>query len=117
MPCISRRRLNLGSTKMFDALQHWLDVMIAAVGTFIAAGVGLMMKYAHKVQRGEPVDWSRLWLDTPMIIFSGWCGLAAHDYFGVPDAVAYITAGLVTYLGEKSITILIDILKGRAGDK
>jgi hypothetical protein len=100
---------------MLDAMSHWLDVMLAAVGTFIAAGVGLAMKYAHKVQRGEKVDLSRLWLDGPMIIFSGWCGLAVHDYFGVPDAVAYITAGLVTYLGEKSITIIVDILKGRAG--
>lgn len=102
---------------MLDALGHWLDVMIAALGTFIAAAVGLAMKYAHKAQRGEAVDWSRIWLDGPMIIFSGWCGLAVHDYFGVPDAVAYITAGLVTYLGEKSITIIVDILKGRAGEK
>lgn len=99
---------------MLGAFQHWLDVMIAAIGTFIAAAVGLAMKYSHKVQRGETVDWNRIWFDAPMIIFSGWCGLAAHEYFGVPETIGYIVSALMTYLGEKSITMLLDFIKGRA---
>jgi hypothetical protein len=100
---------------VFDGLNHWLEVMASTIGTFIAAAIGVAMRYTHQIQQGIKVDWSRVWLDGPMMIVAAWCGQAAHEYFHVPELIGYVCAALLTYLGEKGVTLLIEALKKRSG--
>lgn len=99
---------------MFEGFHHWLEILGAALGSIIAAIGGVAMRYTHAAQRGESVDWSRVWLDAPTIFVMGIAGYAAHVYFGVPEAVGYVAASLLGYLGPSAVQMLIEYAKKRA---
>ena len=97
-----------------EGFSHWLDVMAAAIGSFIAAVLGVVMRYTHAIQRGEAVNWKRIWLDGPTIFVMGLAGYAAHVYYGVPEVVGYVGSSLLGYLGPSAINRLVEFIEQRA---
>lgn len=100
-----------------DGVNQWLQILASAFGSIIAAVAGVLMRYTHKAQRGEPVDWSRVWLDGPTIFVMGLAGYAAHEYFHLPEAVGYVAASLLGYLGPSAVQLLIDFAKTKMPPK
>ena len=97
-----------------DALSHWIDLIVAAVGSFIAAIMGVAMRHAHKVQRGEPLVWSRVWLDAPTVFVMGIAGAGVgqylHTHYAMPDLFGGIVSASLGYLGPSVIDRLLDWL-------
>ena len=100
-----------------DGFNNWLQILGAAFGSIFAAIAGVLMRYAHKAQRGEPVDFTRVWLDGPTIFVMGLAGYAAHEYWGLPEAVGYVAASLLGYLGPSAVQLAVDYFQRRiSGD-
>ena len=93
---------------MWSALTHWFDLIAAAIGSFIAALIGVAMRHAHKVQRGEPAPpWSRIWLDGPTVFVMGISGATAgewlHSSYGMPELFGGVIAASLGYLGPSAV--------------
>lgn len=98
---------------MGEGFSNWVNILAAAFGSIMAAVLGVAMRYTHAVQRGDPVDWRRIWLDGPTIFVMGIAGYAAHVYFGFPEVVGYVCSSLLGYLGPRAVTIALDYLQKR----
>lgn len=102
-----------------DALEHWFELLVAAVGSFIAAGVGVAMRHAHKVQRGEPFTWSRVMLDGPTVFFMGMIGGSfgqyLHETYAMPELFGSVLAASGGYLGPSIVDRVLDYLERRSG--
>lgn len=99
---------------MGDGFTNWVNVLFAAFGSIVAAVAGVAMRYTHAAQRGEKVDWSRIWLDGPTVFVMGISGYAAHVYWGFPEVVGYVCSSLLGYLGPKAVTMVLDYLQKKA---
>ena len=90
-----------------DALQHWLDLIVSAVGAFVAAVMGVAMRHAHKAQRGEPINWQRVKWDAPTVFVMGLAGATLGQYlqakFGVPELAQGVIASSLGYLGPSAV--------------
>lgn len=93
---------------------HFLEIVGAAVGAIIVAFAGVLMRYFHIQQRGEKVEWSRIWVEGPTVLVMGLAGFAVHEYFGIPEVVGYIAAAFLGYLGPSAVNLIVDVLKKRA---
>ena len=103
---------------MWDALTHWFGLIAAAVGSFIAAAIGVAMRHAHKVQRGEPgPGWSRIWLDAPTVFVMGIAGSGAgewlHASYGMPELFGGVIAASLGYLGPSVVDRVLEWLETR----
>jgi hypothetical protein len=102
---------------MWDALFAWWELMVAAVGSFIAAIAGVAMRHAHKVQRGEKFVWSRIWLDGPTVFVMGLTGSATgqwlHASYSMPELFGGVIAASLGYLGPSAVDRLLEYLEKR----
>jgi uncharacterized membrane protein YjjP (DUF1212 family) len=102
-----------------DGFNHWLDLITAAVGSFITAAVGVAMRHAHKVQRGEPFSWARIALDGPTVLFMGLLGGALGQYltvsYAMPELFGSVIAASGGYLGPSIVDRILDWVERRAG--
>ncbi len=100
-----------------NALEHWFELIMAAVGSFITAAVGVAMRHAHKVQRGEPFSWSRIALDGPTVLFMGLVGGAIgqwlHQSYAMPELFGSVIAASGGYLGPSVVDRILDYLEKR----
>ena len=92
---------------MWDAVNHWWELITAAFGSFIAAVFGVAMRHTHRVQRGEQVVWSRIWLDAPTVFVMGIAGSATgqwlHASYGMPELFGGVVAASLGYLGPSVV--------------
>lgn len=91
-----------------NALEHWIDLIAAAAGSFISAAVGIAMRHAHEVQQGKPwPTWKRLALNTPtllvMAVAGDTIGQWLHTAYGMPELSSSVLAANLGYLGPASI--------------
>jgi H+/Cl- antiporter ClcA len=101
-----------------SALEHWLDLITAAIGSFIAAVAGVAMRHAHKVQRGErPPTWSRIWWDAPTVFVMGLAGGAIGEWlnhsYGMPELFGSVIAASLGYLGPSAVDRTLEWLERR----
>lgn len=101
-----------------NALEHWFELIAAAVGSFITAGLGVAMRHAHKVQRGEQFSWHRVMLDGPTVLVMGLAGSVAGDYlhqsYSMPELIGGVIAASLGYLGPSVVDRALDWLDRRS---
>ena len=97
-----------------DGFNQWLEIVLSAVGSIIAAFFGVLMRYTHQIQRGVTVEWGRAWIEGPTIFVMGMAGFAAQEYFHFPVSVSYVLASLLGYLGPRAVNMLIDYIERQA---
>ena len=101
-----------------DGFNHWLDLIAAAIGSFITASIGVAMRHAHKVQRGEPFSWARIALDGPTVLFMGLVGGAGGEYlhssYAMPELFGNVIAASGGYLGPSVVDRVLDWVERRA---
>jgi uncharacterized membrane protein YeaQ/YmgE (transglycosylase-associated protein family) len=103
---------------MWESITHWFELMLGIIGSFIAAVIGVAMRHAHKVQRGEPAPtWSRVWLDAPTVFVMGITGGAAgqwlHSSYGMPELFGGVIAASLGYLGPTVVDRALVWLENR----
>jgi hypothetical protein len=102
-----------------EPVTHWLDLLAAAFGSFLAAVMGVAMRHAHKVQRGEPFVWSRVLLDGPTVFVMGIAGGTAGEYlhtsYAMPEMIGWVLASSLGYLGPSVVDRALEWLENRAG--
>lgn len=90
-----------------DHLQHWIELVLGVIGSFVAAVAGVAMRHAHKIQRGEPFSWSRIWLDGPTVFVMGLAGGAfgqyLHQSYSMPELFGGVIAASLGYLGPSIV--------------
>ena len=101
-----------------DAFTHWIDLILAAVGSFIAAIMGVAMRHAHKVQRGEPApSWGRIALDGPTVFVMGIAGATAgqylHTHYAMPELFGGVIAASLGYIGPTIVDRVLFWLENR----
>ena len=103
---------------MWDIISQWWQLITAAFGSFFAAVVGVAMRHAHKVQRGEPApSWSRIWLDAPTLFFAVIAGTAVgqwlHGAYGMPELFGNVVTVIIAYLGPSVVDRALEWLEKR----
>ena len=104
-----------------NELHHWFELMLGAIGSFIAAMMGVAMRHAHAVQRGEPFSWNRLFLDGPTIFVMGLAGGAVgqylHTVYSMPEMFGGLISACLGYLGPSAVDRLLVFLEKKKDDK
>jgi hypothetical protein len=103
-----------------EHFQHWAELILGAIGSFIAAIAGVAMRHAHKAQRGEPFSWSRIWLDGPTVFVMGLCGGAVgeflHTVYSMPELFGGVIAASLGYLGPSIVDRALEFVERKMGD-
>lgn len=101
----------------------WLNLLIAGMGSFIAAALGVVMRHTHIVQQGGKFSWSRLGLDAPTILVMALIGHVTGQWltsqYGMPDLFGDVISSILGYLGPSSMDRLLEAFSKRleGGDK
>lgn len=102
-----------------NAIEHWFELLTAAVGTFITAAAGVAMRHTHKIQRGEPFSWGRIWLEAPTVFVMGIVGSALGQWltnaYSMPELFGGVIAACLGYLGPSVVDRALEYLEKRAG--
>jgi len=92
--------------------EQWLDLVVGALGSILTAGMGVMMRQAHRIQQGEPSEWNKLWLHIPTIFVMGLGGHIAsvylHDTYHTPTLLGSFIAAWLGYLGPEAVQKLVE---------
>jgi len=95
-----------------NEFEHWADLVVGALGSVIAAMMGVLMKQAHLVQRGVPADWKMFAWNIPTIFVMGLGGHVANQYlyenYHTPALLGSFIAAWMGYLGPELVQRLAE---------
>lgn len=95
-----------------NEFEHWLELVVGAIGSIITAAMGVFMKQAHRIQRGEPSQWNTFWLNIPTIFVMGIGGHVASEYlreaYHTPALLGSFIAAWMGYLGPEAVQKLME---------
>lgn len=101
-----------------EPVTNWFALIASAFGSFVAAVMGVAMRHAHRIQRGEPAPpWSRIFLDAPTVFVMGITGAAAGEWlthnYAMPEMFGGVIAAALGYLGPSVVDRIAAYLEGR----
>lgn len=104
-----------------DSLSHWWELVTAALGSFIGAVGGVLLRRSHKYAQGDEHAWSRVWLDAPTVFVMGLIGAGVGQWlthsYAMPELFGHILSAVLGYLGPASIDRITAVVEKWAADK
>lgn len=103
-----------------EPVYSWWALMVSAIGSFIGAFGGVLLRRQHKAQQGDAQAWSRLWVDAPTVFVMGLAGAGVGQWltssYGMPELFGHILSAILGYLGPAAIDRIVDIAARKAGE-
>lgn len=103
-----------------NSIDHFVEILMGLLGSFITAAIGVMMRHGHQAAQGIPWSWNRIFLDAPTVLLMGITGGALGQYleghYGFPEVISWALAGNFGYIGPQLVDRVASYLEKKGGE-